>query len=217
MLVPVSDMVLLHELCNHDETNAINAIVLEVVIVTVDHVDKSAMDPENGAWIKNQYVLLAWIKKSAERLDSVKNNTAAELVKKWDDGKNEMFTLSPTSYKGSQFKTTNQFDRISNIPKFSELSMMQSCENNTFTECVTAPIVGTLYILLKEMPARLLPKYLRKFLDKHKNDTILEGMELWNPEMEKCIRVELAFFKKHMLQLFRALSDRDSLRNSFDN
>ena len=93
--------------------------------------------------------------------------------------------------------------------------MRESYKNIAFTECVTAPTVGVLDILLKTLSDKELPNHLRKFLDKYKNDTSLVEMELCNLDMEKNIRVELSFFKKCRPQFFRASSDRYSLRNSF--
>ena len=57
-------------------------------------------------------------KKSVERMESVEKTTAADLVKNWGNGNNEIFTFSPTLDEESQFKITNQFDSTSNMPKF---------------------------------------------------------------------------------------------------
>ena len=100
---------------------------------------------------------------------------------------------------------------------FSELVVRISYEHLTCTEFVSTPIDGTLFILLKSLPPRSAPIYLRKFVIKFKNDTILLGMELWNTGIEKDIRVELAFFNKFKLRFFSAPSERDSLSEIFDN
>ena len=105
------------------------------------------MNPAHGTWIKNQDVLPECTKKSIQKIESVEKNTAADLVKNQDDDNNENFTFIPISDKGSQFKTTNQFDWISNMPKFSELIVRESYENIDYTECFNAPIVEILDIL----------------------------------------------------------------------
>ena len=48
------------------------------------------MNPTHGTWTKNQDVLPAYIKESIEIMESVENNTAAYLVKNYDDGNNEI-------------------------------------------------------------------------------------------------------------------------------
>ena len=103
------------------------------------------------------------------------------------------------------------------MPKFSELVVRESHENLAFTEYAPSPIVRTLNILLKVLPARVLLNYFRNFLDKHKSDTSLVGMKLCNPHMERCIRIEFALFKNRMLKFFISPSYRDSLRDIFEN
>ena len=56
------------------------------------------------------------------------------------------------------------------MPKLSELAMIKSFEKFTCTECVPTPIPGAIEILLKVALAKSIPKKLKDFFEKHRNN-----------------------------------------------
>ena len=47
--------------------------------------------------MKGRDELLVWIKKSVELIDKVLPSSAVEIIKNWDESKNEIFTFNPDS------------------------------------------------------------------------------------------------------------------------
>ena len=109
-------------------------------------------------------MLLEWTKEIFRRMDSIENNTAAELVKNSDDGNNKIFPFYKNSDEGSKFKKSKQRELISNLPKFLELVMRNSFENIDCIAYVAKSMAGTIEILLKVVSAKSIPKHLKKSL-----------------------------------------------------
>ena len=84
--------------------------------------------------------------------------------------------------------------------------MRNSFEIFSCTECVTTPMAREIDTLLKVVLAEIDPQYLKVFFEKHRNDTNLLGVDIWDDDMVKSIGMELVFFIKNREHFFNESS-----------
>ena len=75
----------------------INLIVLIILVIFKGYINKTVVNSGSGTQVKERDVLLVWVKKFIELIDKVPSGSAAEIIKNWDNCKNEIFTFNPDS------------------------------------------------------------------------------------------------------------------------
>ena len=92
---------------------ALNLITLAVLAVTDRHIDETLINIGHEAWVKCRDQSPKWLKVAAERI--APENSMFELIKNWDDNKNDIFDFDQDSNSEEIFKNFRKEKWNSNL------------------------------------------------------------------------------------------------------
>ena len=126
-------------------------IILTILVITKDHVDKTVMLPGKSTYIKGvNNKLLGWLLAVASRSESLAApGSVVEMIRNWNDKKNNIFDFRVNSRMATHFKASKHGQWIRNLPKFSNLSRDDNCSNLTNSLFTYSPMGLVLYIIKK--------------------------------------------------------------------
>ena len=83
-------------------------IILIILVITKDYLDKTVMLPGKGTFIKGIDTMLPeWLLVAVSRLKSLAApGSVVEMIRNWNNKKNKIFNFSIRSQDASKFKAT---------------------------------------------------------------------------------------------------------------
>ena len=85
-------------------------IILIILVITKNHIDKTVMLLGKSTFIKSiDTTLLGWLLVAVSRLESLAApDLVVEMIRNWNDKKNKIFDFSICSRDTSRFKSTKR-------------------------------------------------------------------------------------------------------------
>ena len=74
-----SDDLLIHEFLEEPEGKAMKPVILCMLVISKEHLDKTVASPGVGAYVKGDDALPQWVKESARRQEA-EPGSAAEMI-----------------------------------------------------------------------------------------------------------------------------------------
>ena len=104
-----SDLVLFEEYLKEPDGSVMQPVILTVIAITSNHLDKTIIQLGKGTYIKGQDKDLSeWLLAAVNRSDNIILESVIKMIRNWNDSKNEIFDFRPSSSKALNFKNSKR-------------------------------------------------------------------------------------------------------------
>ena len=199
----------LFEKHNEEEGSGMNPVILNVLVLSANHLDKTVMQPCKGTFIKGvDKKLPGWLEAAGNRSYEVGSGSVAEMIRNWNDGKDDIFDFRQRSIGESQFKASVRGQWIEQLPKFAHPDQDDSLENLTNTAFTYSPMGLLLNVIMRAVDVSDVGDELCKWVSEHQDRTNLIGCEAWDERWTPIVGFEMFFIYIEHEKFFSAMSDK---------
>ena len=203
-----SDM-MLFEKHNQQEGSDMNPVVLNVLVMSTNHLDKTVMLPGKGTFVKGEDEQLpGWLVAAANRSSEVRSGSVAEMILNWNDGNDEIFYFRSRSMGASKFKASVRGQWIEQLPKFVDPDQDDVLENLSNTVFTYSPMGLILNVIMRAVDISDVGDTLSTWVSEHQDHTNLVGCEAWDDRWTPIMGFELFFVYIECEIFFAAASDK---------
>ena len=93
-----------HDICIDPDSMIMQPVVLVAIAISATHFHKTVIQPGKGVCVKGiDQTLPGWLVASANRSEDTHPHSVTQMIRKWNDGNNDIFNCDPNSEEAAKF------------------------------------------------------------------------------------------------------------------